>query len=256
MSENGFKVNTDVKVMAKKRRSKRAAQRTLLLGVAVILLLGILAIIFCASVPVKKETVLDYRTVDFGDGNIQTDYYDEEGNIIKNVYSYFGEENGYTEITYDKKGNPLKETSTFQGVLATVRNYVYSEGRLVKAENLTADNVVTDYTEYAYNPDGTVTMELLYDSEGVITAQYNYTYEAGVKVKTSVLYLSSNYSEEITYVYDRGNVVKETRTSERTERVTDYTYDNVGNVLTKRVDSGEYAIYKYTYKTVKVPVFG
>lgn len=255
MNENGFMVNTDVKVKPKKKKARRKAQRTLILGVAVILLLAIAAVIFCATVPVYSVKVLDYRVMEGADDNTQIDYYDENGNIIKMVYYNKGVENGYTTITYDKDGNVLKKESFYEGMLATIDNYVYEGGRLVKLKNLTPGNVVSSTIYYEYNHDGTVTMELVYDGEGNITAQYNHTYENGVRTKTTLVYLSNNYTETITYAYENGNVVTETRTSDRSEKVTSYTYDNSGNMLSKNVKGGEYVVYKYTYKTIKVPVF-
>jgi YD repeat-containing protein len=140
-------------------------------------------------------------------------------------------------------------------MLTSVENYVYQGNRLIKIESFTPDKILTGHVEYLYNQDGTVTMELVYDGDGVIDAQYNHTYENGVKSKTTLMYISSNYSEVISYTYDeKGNLVREVRNSEKTEKTTDYTYDNSGNILSKKTTGGEYTVYKYNYKTIKVPV--
>ena len=110
------------------------------------------------------------------------------------------------------------------------------------------------FTEYHYNTDGTVTMELVYDKEGNITDQYNHTYEAGVLTQTTRVHLNDNFTEVFTYTYENGNLINQKQISSKGQRTTTYTYDNLGKVLTKTA-VGEYIVYKYNYKTVKVPLW-
>ncbi|MBR2043596.1 MAG: hypothetical protein IJ946_04585, partial [Clostridia bacterium] len=245
-NENGFQVNTDVKVKPKKKRSAARSRRiAILMGLGVIAVIAAAVIIFCSTVPVSSVTVIDYCVIENADGNVQTDYYDQNGRVVKQVYTYMGVENGFTVLTYDNDGKVLKEESTYQGMLTTVNTYVYQGNRLIRIESRTPDNILTSRVEYMYNQDGTVTMELVYDSEEVINAQYNHTYENGRRTQTTLMYVSSNYSEAISYTYDaKGNLIKEVRNSEKSEKVTDYTYDNDGKVLSKKTTGGEYVVYK------------
>ncbi len=256
MNENGFKVNTDVKVKPRKKKGKRVIKNLMLFGTAVILVLAVLAIVFCFVVPVREVTILDYCIIENKNGITETDYYDENGRVIKKVAAELGIENVTTVYTYDKNGNILKEEGFLDGMLITTVNYTYTDSKLTKKENLAPDNKISSAVEYHYNPDGTVTMELIYDDKGEIVDQFNHTYEGGVRIATSRVHLSNNSTENVTYTYENGNLITEKQMGNTGEKTITYTYDSTGKILTRNVSGSDYAVYRYTYKTVKVPLFG
>lgn len=256
MSENGFVVNEAYtsKPKVKKNKKKKGAP-AFIKGFAVLIVLALIGIIFCATVPVCKVQLVESCEIKGNDENVQIDYYNNKGLVEKKVYTYMGAENGFTICTYDNDGNILKEESTYQGVLTDVNNYIYTLGKLTRIESKDATGKLIGSSDLQYNDDGTIAIKITYDEENQPIAQYNYTHVAGRLVKENVLYLSNNYAEEITYTYDGRFMTNEVRKSDRTEKVINYTYDTSGKVLTKNVQNGEYVVYKYNYKIVKVPVF-
>ena len=257
MNDNGFRVNEDFdeRPKARKKSKSKKGASPLFKGVAVLLVLAVIGIVFCAVVPVCKVQLLESCVITSSDDNVETDYYNNKGLVEKKVYSYMGTENGFTVCTYDRKGNILKEESTYQGVLTDINYYNYKNGKLSRLESKDAAGKLLGATDYQYNEDGTLTMKISYDEKYQPIAQYNYTYEGGKLVKENLLYLSNNYGEEITYTYEGNVVVSELRKSDRSEKVISYTYDNKGRVLTRNVQNGEYVVYKYEYKVKRVPFF-
>ena len=256
MSEKGFVVNEgfETKPKVKKAKKKKGAP-ALIKGFAALIVIALIVVIFCATVPVCKVQVLETCVITNTDENVQTDYYNDKGLVERKVYTYMGTENGFTVCTYDKHGNILKEESTYQGVFTDVNNYIYTHGKLTRVESKDAAGKLLGCSDMQYNEDGTLAIKISYDQDNNPLAQYNYTYVAGRLVKENVLYLANNYAEEITYTYDGRFMTNEVRKSDRNEKVINYTYDTSGKVLTKNVQNGEYVVYKYGYKIVKVPVF-
>ncbi len=257
MTENGFRVNEEFEARpkAQKKSKKKKGFHPLFKGVAVLIVLALIGIIFCATIPVCKVMKLESCVITSTDENIQTNYYNDKGLIEKKVYTYMGTESGYTICTYDAKGNILKEDSTYQGTLTDTTTYIYANGLLVRIESKDTSGKLLGASDLQYNDDGTLAIKISFDEENKPVAQYNYSYIAGRLVKEDIIYLANNYSEEVTYTYEGSFMTNEVRKSERSEKIIDYTYDNRGKVLTKKVKNGEYVIYNYTYKTVKVPVF-
>ena len=257
MTENGFRINEEFEARptVQRKNINKKGFPPLFKGVAVLLLIAVIGIVFCATIPVCKITKLESCVITSSDESAQTNYYNDKGLIEKKVYTYMGTENGYTICTYDRKGNILKEESTYQGTLTDINTYIYTNGLLTRTESKDTSGKLLGASDLQYNSDGTLAMKISYDEENKPSIQYNYSYIAGRLVKESVLYLANNYSEEVIYTYEGSFMTNEVRRSDRTERVINYTYDNRGNVLTKNVKNGEYSIYKYNYKTVRVPVF-
>lgn len=256
MNQNGFKVNTDVNVKSSKKRTRKTTKKPLLMGTIAVVALFALIIAFFAFVPVRKVTVLETCVINRNNGNIQIAYYGKNGKVEKMVDNYNNTQNSYILYTYDNDSNILKEEYFAQDMLVAITNYIYKDGKLVRMENVSTDNKVGSAIEYQYNADGTVTMELIYDGEGNILVQQNHTYQGSVKIETNITDIQSNQTQSIFYTYSNGNIVKKVRASEGKEEITTYTYDNRGNVLTENTKGGDYVVYKYTFKTVKVPVFG
>lgn len=254
MNENGFHVNTDVKVKPQKRKRKKFNKGSKSIIAIGVLALAVLIVAFCLFIPVRSTQELDYCVIDYGNSVIETDYY-ENDRVVKKVATESGVETINTVYAYDNDGNILKEESFIGGTKISVVNYVYSDSKLTKKENCNPDNTVNSAIEYHYNPDGTVTMELIYDEKGNIVTQLNHTYENGVRVETSRVTLSNNLTETITYTYKNGNVETEKQISDAGEKTTNYTYDNSGKILTKKVLGSGIIVYRYNYKTVKRPIF-
>ena len=256
MNENGFKVNEDFQLNSKvRKKSKKKKRASFLKGVAVLLLILIVGIIFCATVPVFNVTKVVSCEITNNNGNSEINYYNNDGNIEKKVYYYQGMETGFTIFTYDADGNILKEEASFEGELVNIITYTYNNGLMTRAESKDASGFLISYSDFQYNDDKTLTLKITYNELGEAVTQYNYTYVAGRLVSENVLYFANNYSEKITYTYEGRYMTKELSKSDIGEKETVYTYDNHGRILTKKVKNADYLVYKYEYKTEKVTFF-
>ncbi len=257
MSEYGFKVNEEIEAGKKVQRKskKKKGAPAIVKGFAVLLVLAIVGIVFCATVPVCKVEIVETCEIKGTDENLQIDHYNAKGLVEKKVFYYMGVENGYTVCTYDKNGNILKEESTFQGIFTDSTTYIYTRSKLTRIETRDATGKLIGSSEMQYNKDGTLALKIVYDEENNPIAQYTYSFIAGRLVKEEILHIANNYTEEITYTYEGQFMTNEVKKSERSEKVTIYTYDDSGKVLTRNVKNGEYIVHTYSYKEVKVPVF-
>lgn len=251
---NGFTVNEEVRKNHAVRKKKRRGSPFLIV-VALLLVLVVSGIIFCARVPVCEIKMVESCEITSTEQSEQIDYYNDKGLIEKTVYFDEGSEMGFVIFTYDEDGKLLKEESTFQGVLSNINTYIYTDGLLTRTELKNVDGTLMSAYDYQYNEDGTLAVKISYDQENKPSIQHNYSYVASRLVKQRILYLSNNNTEDIIYTYEGRFMTKEERKSEINDVIITYTYDNNGRVLTKNVQNGEYIVYKYTYKTVKVPVF-
>ncbi len=272
MSENGFQINTDVSVkqVRKKRRSKKkVAIRAAFIGTAVLLVLAIAFVIFGFTVPVSTVSIVDKRTKEYysservegvnEDKRVETEFYDKKGNVVKKT-----EDNSTGQVwlyNYTYKGNKLvREDSLCWGSPYSHTIYTYEGDQLVREEIYnTADNTLNAKTEYFYNADGTLYYKVEFDHIGPM-CEYTYTYSDGKMATETRTDMATKNVTETTYLYQGENLVKETVVSNVNREnaittVTDYMYDDRGNLIRETNDNGEFCLYKYSYSTKKVPLF-
>lgn len=169
----------------------------------------------CLSVDGQNITVTSYKTYD-ANGNVLTEK-DYNGNTV----SY----------EYDKKGQLIRTIDASGGVEAYYYDNAGRETAIVSAKNYDSTKSLSQmsHTEYLYNRRGKVIKTIQYYLDPVTSSMKNFV--------------------ESTIDYDEiGNVTKE---SDASGFGTEYTYDYIGNVLTKldqvsKNDGLEYSM-KYTF---------
>ncbi len=151
--------------------------------------------------------------------------YDKDGNIVK---KYESVTNSVTEYEYNDDGLVTKRryTNSDGGTLDEV--YEYDEhGTLIKTTHYTAalDTTTVNETKPEYDAQGRLVRETYHNSNGSVFSVDEYEYN------------------------DKGEVVRETCSSSGAKTVSEYTYDERGNVLSKhkkRVNDADGAV---TYET-------
>lgn len=134
------------------------------------------------------------------------------------------------EHTYDEQWNPLTSTITLNGNFSSKTEYSYSEDFTVVTQN---------FTSSIYEPDSTTIVRTFDEKGQVITAE---TYDGDRHISTAV----NTYD-------DADNVTLTVQTFPDSDLVTtiENTYDNRGNLSTRRIDTGYYVTrieYRYDQK--------
>ncbi len=181
-----------------------------------------------------------YITVEDGDGNssVQTNTttYDDNGNVTMVETGYNGNTVSSTTYTYDEAGLMLTAT-TVTSTTTTATVYTYDDrGNMASATvTVTGDTESYKQTTYAYDDRDYVTLEQIWDEEGVLQSYLEYTYTEDDSGRT------------VTHFNGDGTATGE---------VDVYTYDEHGNVLTQTTTlDGEVAqTITYTYEALAVPV--
>ena len=131
----------------------------------------------------------------------ETDYYDENGNVVKNEYSDIFTTRLMT-YTYDEKGNLIEETFDIDE-MSTKTRYEYDQyGNVTKESQLVDGEEVTGRSyKYEYYGDGTVkTKESYYGDERNLIEEY---YENGnLRVVKS---MSGDSCTQVTEYDENGN---------------------------------------------------
>jgi RHS repeat-associated protein len=158
--------------------------------------------------------------------------YDNNGNVTQRKYTA-----GSTTITNDNTYNALNQLTTVKSNGTMVGQFTYTEQEKV-ASHKNGDSTMM---LYKYNGAGDVVEATLYDSNGNIYDDYQYTYDNKGNITTVV----SN-AGTTSYYYDELNqLIKEVRPDGTT---IEYTYDANGNRLTKKVTQGQtVTTTNYTY---------
>lgn len=157
-------------------------------------------------------------------GNVKTST-DKNGNVTNNIYDIFG-------LTQ----------STTTGTNDTFEKYIYEYnpiGQQITVKKSTTENVFDDIINYTYDEFGRVTNIDNQDlsSESVIDNGYevNYTYDANSNVTATTIVDDDEITlESITYQYNKLNLLTQ---ADMDGKILTYTYDNVGNMLTKTIGS-------------------
>lgn len=169
--------------------------------------------------------------------------YDEKGNLLTSKVSRSGKLWEYT-YTYDADGNQLTGKVTLDGELRSERLNTYENGNLVSEKD------GSDEYRSTYDDQGNLlTYEFYRDGEFVWNQTYTYDADGNCTSESSdgELKYESVYSEgglhEIKKSYRQGYMVS---------RTTEYTYDELGNELSKIVynsDGEATDQWTSTYKT-------
>lgn len=156
----------------------------------------------------RSEDYEDYHNIYY----IDEYTYDEHGNVLTHYHKYHDSE--YTDTydyVYDKNGNALEKKCNGE----VDAKYAYDEkGNRIRIENYT-DGSVAESTEYTYDEKGNTVKAVRYDADGAVVAVKERVYD------------------------EKGNLIKETCEKGDSEAefafneyVYEYTYDELGNVLT------------------------
>lgn len=167
----------------------------------------------------------------------RTSYQYEDGELTCKYYADYDEHDNL--VRWEQNGDPENMQMT------EVYSYTYDENGNVTAK--TKSNINPPSTDkrlsfcdrYYYYPDGTLEYQVNYvydyDSE-LLRKNYIKEYDSH---GSEILYLSYNadrsvYRSETKCEYDGdGNLVKETWQEDGSSQVTEYTYDEAGNMLTE-----------------------
>ena len=194
-------------------------------------------------------------------------FYDENGNVEKAAV-YTGAKESLRrymtyEFEYNQQGLLTKETTKAgdlnNTVTGTTVNEYNEKGQLIK--NITESYGTRTETVYTYNEKGDVAEanELSGNTENSYSYRYVYSYEYNengkitkkVSALTNTRYddsgnIAESYSDEETaeYVYENGNLIKETVIlSDGTTETTEYIYKN--GIIVKKISNGGVVEYEY-----------
>ena len=205
-----------------------------------------------------------------GNGNVTTFEYDAKNRITKVVnpdlttarYVYDDVNNRVTHTSengtilryeYDPSGNCLTGIYDVAGSRYVAKNEYDSGHRLVKERFYRQGDDEIRY--YYYDAWGRVTETKTTNSSGTTTSRttYDYSYTNSLSKTKQTVHGDSNAPSVITVSYsdNMGQVTKQGRVLNGSEKVDTYTYDYLGNVLTEKTAyaaaKGESFSSRYTY---------
>jgi hypothetical protein len=261
---NGFQINTNVKI----KKGKMAYIRKLLrkkeirmgvMGVGAIAIITALVLMFLAFVPViritKTQLVSCEKTFNIkGTLEYEVDYYDEEGKLSETVRNDGDSENIRIKYKYDDNDNLVKEENYYSGMHYDYVEYIYKDGLLREKKQVLIDSTLVSRVTYQYDTANKdlIKIETEYDTEtGEIPATIiEYVYDENkVLVKKIATNIESKKVTTTDFTYEKGNLVKEVRTTPTKTTTISYIYDSEGRVLSKN-DSVTVTEYKYNIETV------
>jgi RHS repeat-associated protein len=146
--------------------------------------------------------------------------YNGMGDLLTRYHPTTGLQQLYT---YDPLGRPKKTTRADGTTLET--NDVYNNNEWLTKRTLGNGT----YTTYTYDNLGRVTSLAHFKSTGVLLLQYDYTYNAADQITQ----VKENSSASVTYSYDENGRLNQEYRNDNFGGNWTYTYDNVGNRLTK-----------------------
>lgn len=231
--------------------------------------------ILIKTVEIKNDcvTTTEYVINEHGDNEkkIVTYEYDRYKGTEneKIVYEYL------YELEYDANGNKTKNTEHNPDGQTRSDEYVYNEnGDVIKQISHDINGDIRAYeNQYEYNENGEIIKETIvsnywrevdyrveYDEHGNMISEksgdreitYSYTYNEQGLVVSKTKNNTDGTSDKYEFVYDDSkNVIKETiYNNGNTEKpiITEYTYDEFGNVATKKCNDEDYdSTIEYSY---------
>ena len=187
------------------------------------------------STPITDGNLITKTNTD-DDGNINVDYYDNNGNLVEQFLWENDEKKAHTVMKYSQDNKMLtKEELSPDGQSNVIYSYeydeknnlssstesVYSDGALSKSVTYDADSNETGRTEYRYNDNGQLTKIERYDNSGIAEYfEYEYnsdglaskyaSYSADGKIKK---YTTFEYNDKalisVEYSYDASDVLQD-----------------------------------------------
>lgn len=222
-------------------------------------------LVYKASVNVENNLDFYYEYTYDEKGRISTEnYFNTEPNKYLREYTYNEDdiiikevENldnhiTTTEYTLNEHGDIIKDTKTtdyndIKTVIEYEYEYTYDETGKITKKYMVWPNQESDTTEYIYNEQGDVIKETVSSSVNYTKVnEYEYEYNDDGE-KTKITTKTNEYREsKASYEYDsHGSKIYEASAS--TERRYEYTYDELGRVVTMVQNFDTKRMFEYTY---------
>ncbi|MBE6729361.1 MAG: hypothetical protein E7568_03910 [Ruminococcaceae bacterium] len=255
---NGFNVNTEIDIPKVKRKIKpiKRLLRNPFIKLGTVFLCAIIVVLlFLLIVPLKTVRFLDSRTAIDTEGNREIVYYDKNGRIEKTENYHMNELNNLNKYFYNKDGNLERIENYYFDSLTQTENYIYTKGLLTEknAKDIKGNIISKSLNIYT---EGILELTTEYDYEGKPYSEIRYVFDKDVLVSKTQTTLQNDYIVTTDYTYDKGKLVKEKiTTSSGTSKEIIYTYNRLGDMLTKYEEGSNYITYTYSYTDKKVNVF-
>ncbi len=218
----------------------------------------ILVIVFCATIPVCKQYFIYTKTATGADSNIiEMDYFNKDGNIVKNEKYTEGEIYSVTENVYSGK-NITESKIYYWDELFETTKYEYKDKLLITKTVYDTSDAIVNTETYYYDEKDVLINSVVTDENGTQSFRYDYLYKDGLLSKKVLYDVENDYTRVTTYTYEDGRLVSEKVTAGAYHNnTTEYTYNSKGHVAMKKSDSLEngYVSYTYEYRTKRVTVF-
>ena len=214
------------------------------------------------STPITDGNLITKTNTD-NDGNINVDYYDNNGNLVEQFLWEDDANKTHTVMTYSQDNKMLtKEELSPDGQSNVVYSYqydeknsltsstesVYSDGALSKSVNYDAENNETGRTEYHYNDSKQLIrierfdnseiaeyFEYEYNTEGLASKYASYSADGKIKKYTTFEYNDQSLIS-VEYSFDSSDVLQNRIEYEyyaSGEMKSCTKYDSNGNILTQ-----------------------
>ena len=219
----------------------------------------------------EKGNLLTEKRQEGDTGSLRTNTYNDQGQLVYQVYVYTGKYTTETTYTYDARGYlVLEESTTLQSDNSTSwskAEYTYDdtsdENRRVHIKKETNSGGTERTTTYVYDDNGLL-LEEGYQILGGVWEKEEYTYDAAGNQLTykqsSGDYEGSEakswYQQSFAYDEDY-KVIMETSVNYNNEgQVISYIYDRYGNCVKKEwTDDGSLMAQTFTYILLYNPAF-
>ena len=168
--------------------------------------------------------IKEVYTTSYGDGNVYDYTYDENENLIKEIFTDLNGKKNVSEYFYNEDSKLAKAVYTNPDGQRSSFIYTYDEnGNLIKEDREDSYGTRTS-NEYFYDENGNLLEEVCKDAEGVIW-KYEYTYdEAGNLIKYLTVYSDGEkemHETEYDFIYIQYEFTDE-KFEELIDRLTSY----------------------------------
>ena len=176
-------------------------------------------------------------------------------NYQSNTTEFTNENGEKVKQTYDCCGNPLEKYVYKNQAWTLVEKNSYNNFSLLLTNTTYSGyNVVNSVTEYTYDSNDRLKSVKIKDANGTVLSEKNYTYSGGninntycrTVTETTVADGGSLTAKKY-YDYIGGRIIGEEVSDGTTVKTTLYTYDKVGNIVSKTMPNGNVINYEYDY---------
>ncbi|MDR0316806.1 MAG: hypothetical protein LBH97_07905 [Treponema sp.] len=92
------------------------------------------------------------------------------------------------EYTYDSAGNQIRRIfKDAQGITMAETVYTFDNRRITRSETRDSGGNRISYTEYQYNSQGNLSVQLVHNAEGQIASTIRMTWQDGLEIKKEIL---------------------------------------------------------------------